>query len=293
MSQSLESLQLKHTNGKYEILLGRNCLSILQLAAHADATLSTVSQPRLLRTRSEQSLTASEDYYSLSSGSSGRSNRRASRQRSQSESRKPRRPAASRYQTARESYEGIARPVEVVRQVETPRLTPMRGIGKRRREEPEAESFDFRRSSPIRRKPVPSTVFENPPDLVMGRPLSSHPPPRMAQSSAARQLSPPSPGLDDDTPFIHFALDQLNRDEEVRGSRSYVESRRPRDEYDLGPLPFEEEMPTEPQYQKYEQRNFMEEEPLSEKPMAFAPIPPRNPARRSVTHMSSPSRKPS
>lgn len=49
--------------------------------------------------------------------------------------------------------------------------------------------------------------------------------PTRAQSSAARALnrepSPPTPGVDD-TPYIRFALDQLTRDEEVRGSRQYA-----------------------------------------------------------------------
>ncbi|GAB7355989.1 hypothetical protein MBLNU459_g6616t2 [Dothideomycetes sp. NU459] len=243
MSASLDSLQLKHTN--------------------------------------EQSLTASEDFYSVSSGSSGRSNRRASRQRSQSESRNPRRPApASRYQTASESYEGIARPIEV-RQVDTPRLTPMRGIGKRRQDEPGA---DFRRSSPIRRKPIPSTVFENPPNIRMDRPLSSHPPPRMSQSSAARAQSPPSPGADDDTAYIHFALDQLTRDEEVRGSRTYASPRSPRDDYDLGALPFDEDLPVVPRHGK--DKITKGEKPLGEKFPVF-PIPPRNPARQSYTNAPS------
>ena len=35
-----------------------------------------------------------------------------------------------------------------------------------------------------------------------------------------REASPPTPGMDD-TPYIRFALDQLTRDEEVRGSRQY------------------------------------------------------------------------
>lgn len=45
-----------------------------------------------------------------------------------------------------------------------------------------------------------------------------------ARSSVARDFdrhdSPPTPGQDD-TPYIRFALDQLTRDEEVRGSRAY------------------------------------------------------------------------
>lgn len=48
--------------------------------------------------------------------------------------------------------------------------------------------------------------------------------PALAQSSAAkdinRESNAPTPGVDD-TPYVRFALDQLTRDEEVRGSRQY------------------------------------------------------------------------
>lgn len=166
----------------------------------------------------------------------------------------------------------------------------MRGYGKRRRDEPEPDSFGFRRSSPIRRKPVPSTVFENPPDLIMGRPLSSHPPPRMSQSSAARQMSPPSPGADDDTPYIHFALDQITRDEEIGGSSAYRDPRRRGDYYDLA-LPLEEDFPREPKSQRYGKQTPMREDKYRETPLTIFPIPPRNPARQSMTPVPSHSRE--
>lgn len=48
--------------------------------------------------------------------------------------------------------------------------------------------------------------------------------PTLAQSSVAQDINregnAPTPGVDD-TPYIHFALDQLTRDEEVRGSRTW------------------------------------------------------------------------
>ena len=51
-----------------------------------------------------------------------------------------------------------------------------------------------------------------------------------ARSSVARdfdnQASPPTPGQDD-TPYIRFAIDQLTRDEDVRGSRAYPGERNP------------------------------------------------------------------
>ena len=76
------------------------------------------------------------------------------------------------------------------------------------------------RNGGIRRKPVPSVVMEDP---AAGRRIS----PTMAQSSAAKEINrerdAPTPGVDD-TPYVHFALDQLTRDEEVRGSRRYPDN---------------------------------------------------------------------
>lgn len=99
----------------------------------------------------------------------------------------------------------------------------LRGTGRRRHSEsvqPNAAPNPLRsnpRTSPVRRKPVPSTVYESSPRQSVVNPSN-------AQSSAAmeigREQSPPTPGMDD-TPYIHFALDQLTRDEEVRGSRMY------------------------------------------------------------------------
>lgn len=71
------------------------------------------------------------------------------------------------------------------------------------------------REGGIKRKAVPSTVMEGSESIIS---------PTNARSSAAmdmdRERSPPTPEVDD-TPFIRFALDQLTRDEEVRGSRAY------------------------------------------------------------------------
>lgn len=77
------------------------------------------------------------------------------------------------------------------------------------------------RNGGIRRKPVPSVVMEG-----AGSPTKrqSRISPTQARSSVAqdidREKDAPTPGVDD-TPYIHFALDQLTRDEEVRGSRRY------------------------------------------------------------------------
>ena len=111
----------------------------------------------------------------------------------------------------------------------------MRGTGKRRLSAGEAPcvtpgSSDgaamattaqrLSKDGALRRKPIPSTVIEDEPNPR----LSGAPIPTQARSSVAKDIArdagTPSPDIDD-TPFIHFALDQLTRDEEVRGSRVY------------------------------------------------------------------------
>ena len=44
------------------------------------------------------------------------------------------------------------------------------------------------------------------------------------------ERSPPTPGVDD-TPYIRFAIEQLTRDEEIRGSRQYATVSRPAETY--------------------------------------------------------------
>jgi len=104
------------------------------------------------------------------------------------------------------------------------RMTPMRGQGRRR--QPDVVPAPLPnplaanpRTSAIRRKPVPSTVYEGDSPrstrrVSAGNTFSS------AAQEIGREQSPPTPE-EDDAPYIHFALDQLTRDEEVRGSRAY------------------------------------------------------------------------
>jgi len=103
------------------------------------------------------------------------------------------------------------------------RTTPMRGVGRRRQADKPAAPVpnplaSNPPTSPILRKPVPSTVYEgDSPSTIRQVPFGN------TQSSVAKEMAhepgPPTP--EDDTPYIHFALDQLTRDEEVRGSRAY------------------------------------------------------------------------
>nr|POE90077.1 hypothetical protein CFP56_20544 [Quercus suber] len=118
------------------------------------------------------------------------------------------------------------------------RRTPMRGPGRRRQSS--SGSYTDRRGSnsyegaglggitvpessrpregAIRRKPVPSIVMEG-----SSRPSTQG----AARSSVAQDIErfggQITPGRDDDTPYIRFALDQLTRDEEVRQERGLPE----------------------------------------------------------------------
>ena len=110
----------------------------------------------------------------------------------------------------------------------------MRGEGKRRQSYPESSSSDSGGvgssaaaagggaavalgKGGIRRKPVPSTVMESDIDSPRSQEFVDA---TNARSSVAQDLSRGEGGVtpgDDDSPYIHFALDQLTRDEEVHG----------------------------------------------------------------------------
>lgn len=113
----------------------------------------------------------------------------------------------------------------------------MRGTGRRRhsssgsyQEVPTTDSIvppepTRWREGGIRRKPVPSTIAEAPPrswasSWIM-REGGAGGAGADTRSSVARELDGGriTPGRNDDVPYIHFALDQLTRDEEVRGLR--------------------------------------------------------------------------
>ncbi|KAF4548579.1 Hypothetical protein D9617_27g045470 [Elsinoe fawcettii] len=172
---------------------------------------TNVSQPQLHHASDTQSVTASEDYYSLTSSSA---------YSDESQTALP--PPIRRYQTPPSRYRTPVASGERLPQggqeIDQSRV-PMRGAGRRRQSDADRISYpnplqSNPRQGAIGRKPVPSTVYEgNSPETMRG------PVPNLAMSSAAKD-DPPTPGVDD-TPYIHFALDQLTRDEEVRGSRMY------------------------------------------------------------------------
>ncbi|KAH0282116.1 hypothetical protein KCU62_g9933, partial [Aureobasidium sp. EXF-3399] len=142
----------------------------------------------------------------------------------------------------------------------------MRGHGVRRRDivptEISVPPIPPRRGSPVKRKPVPSTVFESPPRL---EPIRV---PQAALSSAsmqiARQYDPPTP--ETDTPYVRFAIDQITRDEDETEGKPWLGPEFG-NAYDEGPIPLEHEYPPVPDLP------FDDIEPI--------PIPPRSPRRKS------------
>ncbi|KAF2839159.1 hypothetical protein M501DRAFT_1003713 [Patellaria atrata CBS 101060] len=158
---------------------------------------TNVSRPELQHTDSRQSITASEDYFSFSEDPTTDSDDRSQL----TAIRDPTPP--SHYRTPQQSHEMI--PSE-------PALPSIRGTGKRRA--PIAESSSaaaavppFAENKRISRKPVGSRT--------------SSPTENEAKRMAIEQRAPTvTPGVDN-SPYIQFALEQLTRDEEVRGSRHY------------------------------------------------------------------------
>lgn len=216
-----------------------------------------VSNPSIIHSKpSQQSFTASEDYYSLSGSGSSQSSKAstivladASRStntinRFQTPPSRYRTPLQSRDQLPSQSTSNLATSTthqygpEDAAGDEEVRKTPMRGEGRRRSSLVESSDTDAAtgalagataavglgaagaagasvlRNNGVRRKPVPSTVMEN------RQSPDSEGYIEPARSSVANDIDrQPSP--EDDTPYIRFAIDQLTRDEEVRGSRKY------------------------------------------------------------------------
>jgi hypothetical protein len=142
----------------------------------------------------------------------------------------------------------------------------MRGHGVRRRDAAPTEisvpPIPPRRGSPVKRKPVGSTVYESPSQF---EPIRM---PQAALSSAslqiARQYDPPTPEAD--TPYVRFALDQITRDEDEMEGKPWLGPDFG-DAYDEGPIPLEKGYPPMP------------DEPFDD--ILPIPIPPRSPRRKS------------
>ncbi|KAL8782293.1 MAG: hypothetical protein Q9213_005528 [Squamulea squamosa] len=149
-----------------------------------DANLRVVhsSRPALVHSASKQSVTASDDYYSLSSGNSSQDEKSA----------------VCRYQTP-----------------------PLHIIPEPHRRTPEADSTKptVRAVTPTPLKlPIPPETAKlagpNPTPKIKRKPVSAGSTSSEDGPSNQESISPPTPGLDD-TPYIQFAIEQLTRDEEV------------------------------------------------------------------------------
>ncbi|KAL2043166.1 hypothetical protein N7G274_004226 [Stereocaulon virgatum] len=148
------------------------------------------SRPQLVHSSSKQSVTASDDYYSLTSEASSSDERNAVRQyetppmhmRSADES--------------RHALQSEAKQSEAT----IPTIRPVK------HKDPADEDLEKATTSgehKIRRKPTSSSSSQSE-TTIKRRPID--------------EVSPPTPGVDD-TPYIQFAIDQLTRDEEVAGPR--------------------------------------------------------------------------
>jgi len=160
-----------------------------------------VSRPRLSHQNSKESvaasIAASEGYYSLADYSSSESDKSA----------KPLfQTPPSHHRTPAQSHEHLPNDIEAP-------ITSLRGVGIARQ-----QALNYRPQSPV------STIPEERPS-TRGTRHSEMRPDMDGESSIT------TPGQDT-TPYIRFAIDQLTRDEEVRGSRVYPEVERPIEEED-------------------------------------------------------------
>lgn len=141
------------------------------------------STPQLVHTNSKQSISASDDYYSLTSEGSSNDDQKT----------------VQRYQTPplRVQSDGAGRDaLQSEATIPTPRPVKHKDPGDDETPEIPIRNEHHR----IPRKPLSSSSSEG---TIVRRPVSE-------------AISPPTPGVDD-TPYIQFAIDQLTRDEEVAG----------------------------------------------------------------------------
>lgn len=148
------------------------------------------SRPQLVHSNSKQSVTASDDYYSLTSEASSSDNHNTIR-RYETPPMRMRSADASR-----DALQSEAKQSEAT----IPTIRPVK------HKDPADEDLEKATTSgqhKIKRKSTSSSSSESE-TTIMRRPID--------------EVSPPTPGVDD-TPYIQFAIDQLTRDEEVVGPR--------------------------------------------------------------------------
>ncbi|KAI4653728.1 hypothetical protein J4E93_001495 [Alternaria ventricosa] len=236
-----------------------------------------VSQPQLSHQTSQQSvaasLAASEGYYSASEHAS-----------SSSDERRP------LYQTPPSSRTPAQSHEQLVPHTDIP-ITSLRGVGVPR-QQPQPSFTHERPQSPA----VSTIAEESRPDTRDARRSQSY------NMDAESQVTTPG---QDTTPYIRFAIDQLTRDEEVRGSRIYPEVRPEDDEddYPVDRIVHDNGLGYMAQEQRTQQRMSQQipRKPLrnSSTPLAKAPAPmattqpydPHQPTRQyRPQHSPSPSR---
>lgn len=142
---------------------------------------NSASKPALVHSPSKQSVTASDDYYSFSSGASSQDEKSTARH----------------YQTP---------PLHIIPE-------PYRRGG-----DTDTIKPTVRAVTPILPPtgPEPAWLGATPQGhQIKRKPVSSGSTPSSDRPSNNEPISPPTPGVDD-TPYIQFAIEQLTRDEEVK-----------------------------------------------------------------------------
>ncbi len=143
------------------------------------------STPQLVHTNSKQSITASDDYYSLTSDGSSNDDRHI----------------AQRYQTPPlRMHSDVPSRDALQSEATIPTIRPVKHKDPGDDEPPEIPIRNEQHRIP--RKPISSSSSEG---TIVRRPVSE-------------VITPPTPGVDD-TPYIQFAIDQLTRNEEVAGAQ--------------------------------------------------------------------------
>ncbi|KAH7127069.1 hypothetical protein B0J11DRAFT_527125 [Dendryphion nanum] len=167
---------------------------------------TNVSRPQLSHSNSQQSIAASEGYYSLHSSSD----------RPSSESDDRSKPTPGRYHTPPSHNRTPAQSHEHLVQQQAAVGTSLKGVGiprQQQQQQVQASQSTDDRHHPRLHSPAVSTIAEERPQTQEGR-ISQ----RRADMDSESLMT--TPGMDD-TPYIRFAIDQITRDEEVRGSRLY------------------------------------------------------------------------
>ncbi|KAF2476395.1 uncharacterized protein BDR25DRAFT_65690 [Lindgomyces ingoldianus] len=199
---------------------------------------NVVSRPQLSHSGSKQSITASEGYYSLSDHASSESDDKS-------------KPTPGRYHTPPSRNRSPAQSNELsLQQIEAP-VTSLKGIGIPRHHLQASDLLS----------PSVSTIVEERPETQESKRSKI----RLDMDSESLATTP---GMDD-TPYIRFAIDQLTRDEEVRGSRMYPRI----------PSPHDEEYPVE-RIVSDDGLGYMDQERALERRMSRQP-PPKPPKHAS------------